>query len=139
MPQREALKKEYDAGNFKVAYDGYRQLCLDANDDPAHVGEDLGMAAGALQQLAHIDELDDFREATIRIHAKNWRLLWAAAESYLSYENFGFIVAGKFYRGQHRGGGQAVNSLGSRPRSSVATRGRRHAARSRRAGEARRG
>ncbi len=69
------------------------------------------MAAGALQQLARIDELDDFREATIRIHAKNWRLLWAAAESYLSYENFGFIVAGKFYRGQHRGGGQAVNSL----------------------------
>ncbi len=53
LPQRKALKKEYDAGNFKVAYDGYRQLCLDANDDPAHVGEDMGMAASALQQLAH--------------------------------------------------------------------------------------
>ena len=37
--------------------------------------------------------------------------MWAAAETYLSCDNYGFIIAGKFYRGQHRGGGQAVNSL----------------------------
>ncbi|HEV2972109.1 MAG TPA: MG2 domain-containing protein, partial [Pirellulales bacterium] len=51
------------------------------------------------------------REAVIRAHLRNWRLLWRAAETYLSYDNYGFLVAGKFYRGQHRGGGQAVNSF----------------------------
>src|SRR6516225_3684241 len=35
----------------------------------------------------------------------------AAADSLLNGEHFGFIIAGKFSRGQHRGGGQAVNSL----------------------------
>ncbi len=110
-PKRAELKKQFDAGNFKIAYDGYRQLCLDANDDPKLVGDDLNMAASSLQQLARTDELDDFREAVIRVHAKNWRLLSAAATNYLSYDNYGYIVAGKFYRGQNRAGGQPVNSL----------------------------
>ena len=41
----------------------------------------------------------------------NWRLLQAAAESYLNdAQHFGFIVAGKFHRGRHRGGGRYVGS-----------------------------
>ena len=108
---RAALKKQMEAGNFKEAYEGFRQLALDPADDPLSAGDDLNQAAVALQQLGRIEELDDFREAVIHAHAKNWRLLSAAAESYLSYDNYGFIIAGKFYRGQHRGGGQAVNSL----------------------------
>ena len=110
-PNRAALKKQFEAGNFKDAYEGYRQLALDPADDPRKVGDDLTQAASALQQLGRIDELDDFREAIIRTHAKNWRLLWSAAETYLAFDNYGFIIAGKFYRGQRRGGGQAVNSL----------------------------
>jgi uncharacterized protein YfaS (alpha-2-macroglobulin family) len=108
---RAALVKQYQAGNFKDAYEGYRQLALDTADDPQQVGNDLTQAASALQQLGRIDELDDFREVVIRMHARNWRLLWSAAETYLTFDNYGFIIAGKFYRGQHRGGGQAVNSL----------------------------
>ncbi len=106
-----ALKKQIEAGNFKDAYEGFHQLALDPNDDPRTVADDLKSAASALSQLGRLDELDDFREAVIRTHRKNWRLLWAAAETYLSYDNYGFVVAGKFYRGQHRGGGEAVNSL----------------------------
>ena len=108
---RAALKKQLEAGNFKDAYEGFRQLALDPADDPRKVGDDLTQAATALQQLGRIDELDDLREAVIRTHAKNWRLLWSAAETYLAFDNYGFIIAGKFYRGQHRGGGQAVNSF----------------------------
>ncbi len=41
----------------------------------------------------------------------NWRLLQDAAESFLNDgEHYGFIVAGKFQRGQHRGGGRHVGS-----------------------------
>src|SRR5947209_8497938 len=108
---RAALKKQLESGNFKDAYEGFRRLALDPNEDPRSVTEDLNLASSALQQLGRVDELDGFREAAIRTHAKNWRLLWGAAENYVAVENFGFIVAGKFYRGQHRGGGQAVNSL----------------------------
>ena len=108
---RAALKKQLEAGNFKDAYEGFRQMALDPADDPRKVGDDLTQAATALQQLGRIDELDDLREAVIRTHAKNWRLLWSAAETYLAFDNYGFIIAGKFYRGQHRGGGQAVNSF----------------------------
>src|SRR5208337_4414434 len=58
------------------------------------------------------DELDAFREAVIEVHKDNWRLLQAAAESYLNDpEHFGFIVAGEFHRGPHRGGGRYVSVL----------------------------
>ena len=52
-----------------------------------------------------------FREAVVAVHHANWRLLQAAAESYLDdSEHAGFIVAGKFHRGQHRSG-QYVSSF----------------------------
>jgi len=55
--------------------------------------------------------VDDFREAVIKVHAKNWRLLSTAAQTYVDGNHFGFMVAGKFQRGGHRGGGHAVNSM----------------------------
>src|SRR5262249_32916741 len=65
----------------------------------------------ALQKLGRGDETDEFREAVIRVHPKNWRLLSAAAKSYLGDQNIGFMIAGKFERGGHRGGGAMVNSV----------------------------
>ncbi len=73
------------------------------------MGDDLNQAIQCLNNLGRVEEIDDFREAVIKAHAKNWRLLQAAAESYLNNQSFGYIVAGKFYRGQQRGGGEAVN------------------------------
>ncbi|HZU35120.1 MAG TPA: hypothetical protein VFA18_04385, partial [Gemmataceae bacterium] len=101
----------YQAGNYRDAYDGLRKLALDPNDDPRRVGEDLTTALSCLQQLGRQDESDDFLEAVIAVHKKNWRLLEAAAESYAADPHFGFIVAGKFHRGGHRGGGRLVNSI----------------------------
>ncbi|HEV2969811.1 MAG TPA: hypothetical protein VGY55_07460, partial [Pirellulales bacterium] len=60
QPNRAALKKQLAAGNFKDAFEGFRQLALDPADDPALVDQDLSQAASALQQLGRIDELDDF-------------------------------------------------------------------------------
>ncbi len=108
---REELKKTFDAGNFKDAYEGLRRLALDPQDDPLRVGDDLKLAVQALRNLGRVAEVDDFRDEVIKVHEKNWRLLAAAAESIFTTENHGFIVAGKFYRGNHRGGGRLVNSF----------------------------
>ncbi len=108
---RERFDKLFAQGNFKDAYEGYRVLALDPKTEPNRVGTDLGRAVECLWKLGRIDEIDAFREAVVAVHPGNWRLLQAAAESYLNDpQHFGFIVAGKFHRGWHRGGGRYVGS-----------------------------
>ncbi len=110
-PDAATAERKFKEGNYKEAYDGFRALALDpqtAGDRPGHY---LTMAVSSLQSLGRVDEIDEFREAVIKTHAKNWRLLWTAAESYLNVDHSGFIVAGKFNRGPHRGGGKAVHAM----------------------------
>ncbi len=109
--ERDRFQKLYDEGNYKDAYDGFRKLVLDANDDPLRVAADLNMALSALRQLGRLDEIDELRENAVQVHSQNWRLLVGAAQSYLEYDHYGFIIAGKFLRGPHRGGGEPVNSM----------------------------
>ena len=108
------------AGNFKDAYEsGFGRLAVDANDDAASVSEDLTNGVLCLQRLGRSDEIDDFREKTIAAHASNWRLLQTAAQTCITSEPYGFIVAGKFYRGNHRGndGKQVMTSERDRVRA----------------------
>ncbi len=104
-----ALKLERE-GNFREAYDLFRKLALDPGNDARKVGEDLNHALQCLQRLNLIHEIDAFREGVIEVHAENWRLLWAAAETYLNIPHHGFLIAGEFHRGRHRGGGRVVNA-----------------------------
>ncbi|MDB5291448.1 MAG: alpha-2-macroglobulin domain protein, partial [Phycisphaerales bacterium] len=100
---RGSADKAFAAGNFKDAFINYEKLATDPNDEPGKVSHDLTQGILSLQRLGRSDEVDDFREKTIAAHGKNWRLLQTAAESLLAGETHGFIVAGKFYRGNHRG------------------------------------
>src|SRR5262245_50109877 len=79
---RDRYQKLYDDGNYNDAYEGFRKLALDANDDPLRVGADLNMALSALRQLGRLDEIDELREKAVQVHAKNWRLLMAVASTY---------------------------------------------------------
>lgn len=108
----ESAKKAFEAGNFKDAYAAYRKLALDPQVDSRLVGTDLNQGITCLQSLGRVAEIDEFREAVVKVHEKNWRLLEAAAQSYINVEHFGFIIAGKFERGHHRGGrGRYVNAM----------------------------
>ena len=109
--QRQQFQKRFQEGNYKEAYDGFRKLALDPNDEPRQVGQDLQMAVQSLQQLNRVDEADTLIESVVEVHQQNWRLLWAAARQYLDLPHHGFIVAGKFYRGDKRGGGRVVNAI----------------------------
>ncbi len=88
---------------------------------PAKVGEDLTTAINCLERLGRVDEIDAFREGVIEAHKGNWRLLETAALSLTRNnwnDHFGFIVAGKFYRG-HKHGGKAAGM--STPSSATAS------------------
>jgi len=106
--RRESLMKAYKAGNYKDAYEGLRKLALDPKADRQAVLNDLDTAIQCLRSLGRTDEVDDFREGVIAVHKDNWRLLERAAQSYVQGEQYGYIVAGKFYRGHHRGGARHV-------------------------------
>ena len=111
---RERFGTLFQQGNYKDAYEGYRRLAIEPKTVPDRVGADLAQAIKCLVKLGRTDEIDDFREAVVAVHKDNWRLLQAAAKSYLNdpHQN-GFIVAGKFHRGgHHRVGGQYVGSYG---------------------------
>ena len=108
---RARSQKLMNDGNFKEAYDGFRRLCLDPKTDPLVVGADLNNAVQCLNNLGRIKEFDELVESTIAAHKQNWRLLHAAANQYISTQHQGFLIAGEYERGPHRGGGNVVNSV----------------------------
>ena len=101
----------FQDGNWKVAYQSYRRLCLELANDPKMIGNDLIQAWQCLRNLNRLSELDGFRADVIAKHYDNWRLLQAAAGSYHQNNHWGYVVAGEFYRGDHRGGGKYVNAI----------------------------
>ncbi|UCH22287.1 MAG: alpha-2-macroglobulin, partial [Deltaproteobacteria bacterium] len=108
---RKEAQKAYADGNWKVAYELYSKLCLELTNDPKRVGGDLAQAYHSLQRLNRMNELDDFREKVISRHSQNWRLLLEAARIYSDNPHWGYMVAGKFERGYHRGSGKYMNAI----------------------------
>ncbi|REJ93835.1 MAG: alpha-2-macroglobulin, partial [Planctomycetota bacterium] len=108
---RKRAAQLYQENNFAEAYELYRQITLAADADPKTVGQDLQQATYCLVRLNRVHEIDAYREAVIARHADNWRLLFAAARNYMSIQHDGFMIAGEFRRGRHRGGGRQVFAL----------------------------
>ena len=96
----------FSQGNVKEALDAYRSLLIDATYDGANVADYLSKSVNALQRLDRLVEADALLEATVAAHAQNWRIVAAVADAYRTLPHHGFIVAGKFERGNHRGGGE---------------------------------
>ena len=103
-PSFNEATKKMQAGNFKEAFEEFRKIGLDPKSPAREMSETLNQAIQCLQQLGRINEIDEFREKIVEVHKDNWRLLQAAARSYLTLEHNGVIIAGKFQRGPHRGG-----------------------------------
>ena len=108
---RDGAQKAFDERNYKDAFEGFRKLALEPKDEPGKVGGDLEMATQCLERLNRVNEIDAFREGVIEVHKGNWRLLLAAARNYMRVQHQGFMIAGEFQRGQHRGGGKVVNAV----------------------------
>lgn len=106
-----AAREAYSKGNFKDAYDSLAPRITSA-EGTDQLEADFLTAIAALTNLGRISEVDDFREKAIEVHAKNWRLLATAAQSYTDTQHYGTIISGKFNRGTNRNrDGNWVSSL----------------------------
>ena len=97
-------------GNFQEAYVGLRALCLNPATKATESTNSLRLAVNCLQRLGRLKEVDELLEQAVAAHDRDWRLLRAAAQQYESLPHQGFLIAGAFERGPHRGGGSVVNS-----------------------------
>ncbi len=111
VPALDQLLKLQADGNHKDAYDGLRRFLLEKKDVPsADLVKAFNVAVACLPQLNRTDEVDEFREKAVTAHKKDWRLLAAVAQSYVSIDHYGFMIAGEFHRGNNRGGGKVVHA-----------------------------
>lgn len=108
--QRTAAQKLFKEGNFKDALAKFRELLADPKNDSPALSEDYRMAAQSMQRLALEKDLDDLREKVIADHPQHWRVMQAIANDYANGTHYGFIIAGKFERGNRRGGGEWANA-----------------------------
>ena len=106
--RRKQSQAAMGAGNYKDAYEGFRKLVLDCQDDPRLAGNDLAAAIQCLGKLNREEEIDALVEDAVKIHQDNWRLPYNAAECYSHADHSGWVLAGKFYRSGYRKDGQWV-------------------------------
>ena len=108
--QRAAARKTAQEGNWKDAYAVLQKLCLNAESDPQATAEDVVLAAQCLNNLGRSNEVDELLEGTAKVHKDKWQVLKAVAQQYLQNQHHGYIIAGKFERGHHRGGGSVAHA-----------------------------
>ena len=107
---RSAAKREFDAGNWRDAFEAYQRLSLDERNEGPALAADFGQGMQSLQQLQQFGEIDDFRNDVLEVHSDDWRLLVAVAQSLQNGPQYGFLVGGEFVRGPQRGGGSHVTT-----------------------------
>jgi uncharacterized protein YfaS (alpha-2-macroglobulin family) len=108
---RPQARKMMDDGNYREALEQLRRLTLEGDaGESAEIVEDFRRALQCYQQLNRLSEIDDYRETVVDKHVGDWRILAAVAQSYMEYPHHGFLIAGRFERGPHRGGGKVMHA-----------------------------
>lgn len=100
-----SAEKQFQAGNVKDAYEDYRKLLLDPTYSDQRASTHLNNAIQCLARLNRYPEFDALLEAIVAAHPDDHVMLQAVAQAYQYQRHDGYIVAGKFERGNHRGGG----------------------------------
>ena len=110
-----ALRKKAEQlqrdGNYKEAYEAYRALVFNKDNNPTLAANDLSTGIQMLQNCNRVEEIDAFREDAVAANPANWMLLQKAACSLIDNSQWGYIVNGEFKRGNHRGDGRYVSSI----------------------------
>ena len=110
--RRQKAREDLQQGNFRDAYRVFQALVTDPETAPTELRGDLQGAIQAATQLGDLKELDALLECAAQRHEGQWRLLAVIAESWGSIPHSGFVIAGEFQRGHHRGGGEFRSAEG---------------------------
>ncbi len=73
------------------------------------LGSDFAICAQALERTGSGAAIDEFRDAAIKAHGQEWKLLWQAAKSYRDNPHSGLILSGKFVRGAYSATGTVMD------------------------------
>lgn len=112
QPDPRALaEQQMRDGHWKDAYDTYATFLFHPDTDPALLQQDIPHAVQCLVNLNRDNETDALREKLVVAHPDRWRVMQTVAQTYLNANHFGFMIAGQFERGGHRGGGKMVNTV----------------------------
>ncbi len=108
--QRTRADKLFADGNYKEALDIYRVLALDTANTGPLLSHDITQTNNCYRNLQLDNKIDAYLEEAEKAHAANWRGLRAVGTEWIINQHYGFIVAGKFNRGNQNSGGQYVDS-----------------------------
>lgn len=110
---QKAAEKLLGEGNYRDAYQMFQKLLFDKKyaDVKPDYAACLAKGVLCLRSLNQLEKFDGFIEEAVKTYSTDWRLLAAAGEEYTGIPHYGFRIAGKFERGEHRGGGVAVMSF----------------------------
>ncbi|AMV17976.1 alpha-2-macroglobulin family protein [Planctomyces sp. SH-PL14] len=103
--------KLQEQGNFKEAYDVFARYAKDPDTAGRVAADAMNRAVQCLQSLQRQADVDAFRHDVVAAHETHHEVLAAAAQAFLHGDHWGFVVAGKFQRGNNRGGGEYVGTI----------------------------
>lgn len=98
---------ELNNNNCKDAFYLYKKIILELKATP----DMYSRAILSLKNAKLENEFDSFFAAVTKKYGKIPEMAAALAESKMQVSSYGYIIAGEFVRGYHRGGGQQVSSL----------------------------
>ncbi len=107
-PDQDAIRQKAHTlmsdGNRKEAAELFETILKDPSSSGKQAASDLRNLVNCLNQLGRQKEVDAKREKAISVHGDHWQLLFEAAKSYFNGQHYGYVIAGAFERGHHRGG-----------------------------------
>jgi len=107
--QLKSAMKMQEEGNYRDALQIFEKQALDPQSQGEHLETAFQRAASCLHALQQDQNLDSLLERVIAAHPQDWRVFWRAADLLKNSPHYGEIVAGKFIRGNPRGGGAFID------------------------------
>lgn len=100
----------FEDGNYQEAYEQAQSLLASKDLPGANLAKAYGLALTCLQHLNRVHEVDALRESALQQHGDRWQVLAKVANRWNTVPHHGYLIAGEFHRGNHRGGGKVVNA-----------------------------
>ena len=107
---RGRAKKLYAEGNYKEAFDAYKEIVTDPKAGEQPLVSDLAILYQCIQRMRYYSQWDELIENVIEAQSNDWRVLQAIAVQYQSAPKYGVIIDNQWQRAPQRMTGNARNS-----------------------------